>query len=61
MNGSRMHDGWEYVAAAYATTVVVFGVWFAMIGAKLAKQRRNAPARDRQGATGATTQVGGDD
>lgn len=48
MNGSRMHDGWEYVAAAYATTTVLFGVWFWMIGAKL---RRLSRARASEAGT----------
>jgi hypothetical protein len=35
-----VHDGWEYVVAAYGVATVTLGVWFAMIGAKLRRQRR---------------------
>jgi len=35
-----VRDGWEYVAATYSLIVVVLGLWFSMIGAKLRRQRR---------------------
>jgi hypothetical protein len=35
-----MHDGWEYVAAAYGITAVTLGAWFWMILRKLARQQR---------------------
>lgn len=59
MNGSRMHDGWPYVAAAYATTTAVFGVWFWMIGAKLAKLRRQTRARAQQATSAPKVDIDG--
>ncbi len=35
-----MHDGWQYVVAAYGVTTVTLGVWFVMILRKLARQKR---------------------
>ncbi len=35
-----MHDGWEYVVAAYAITGVTLGAWFVAILRKLARQKR---------------------
>jgi hypothetical protein len=46
-----MHDGWEYVVAAYAVAGVTLGVWFAMIGTKLRRQRaaRSTPVERSDG------------
>ncbi len=41
-----MHEGWEYVVAAYGLAAVTLGVWFWMI---LAKLRRLSGERE-QGA-----------
>lgn len=35
-----MHDGWEYVAAAYGIAALTLGAWFWMIAVKLRRQRR---------------------
>jgi hypothetical protein len=35
-----VHEGWEYVVAAYGLAAVTLGVWFWMIGAKLRRLRR---------------------
>ncbi|MCW2922653.1 MAG: hypothetical protein JWM98_57 [Thermoleophilia bacterium] len=33
-----MHEGWEYVVAAYAVAGVTLGAWFGMIATKLRRQ-----------------------
>lgn len=35
-----MPEGWEYVLATYGLTGGLLGVWFAVIGVKLRRQRR---------------------
>ncbi|MCW2927991.1 MAG: hypothetical protein JWM86_1959 [Thermoleophilia bacterium] len=42
-----MHDGWEYVAAAYGIAAVALVAWFWMIGTKLRRQRRAREADPR--------------
>lgn len=43
-----MHDGWEYVAAVYALTALLLGVWFWMVLRKLrAHPRRCTSATPR--------------
>jgi hypothetical protein len=40
-----MHDGWEFVVAAYGVTAVTLGAWFGFILRKLARQRRQREQR----------------
>lgn len=40
-----MRDGWPYVLASYAIVAATLGAWFAMIGVKLRRLRRERTER----------------
>jgi hypothetical protein len=42
-----VHDGWEYVVAAYGVAGATLAIWFWMIGAKLRRTRQQSQVRVR--------------